>query len=228
MIQKEEANQLGFKQGSVAVLVHSGSRGLGGVIGDKWHHQILTDPEEQLRYRGDLIGAVRYAQANRFVLAWIALEALGSARPDRVGGGFDLVHNHVISDVISDVPMWIHRKGAAPALKGQPTVVLGSRGARSWVMEGRGHKDSLCSVAHGAGRRMGRSEALAKLKPRFKRDSLYRTKLGGHVICDQHDLLYEEHPKVYKSIETVIQSLEEEGAADRLFALEPMVTVKRV
>ena len=33
---------------------------------------------------------------------------------------------------------WVHRKGAAPAAVDALTVVLGSRGAPSWIMRGAG------------------------------------------------------------------------------------------
>ena len=94
-------------------------------------------------------------------------------------------------------------------------------------MMGRGCEATLCSVAHGAGRKMARSEAIAKLKPRFKRDALQRTRLGGHVICDESSLLYEEHPIAYKKIEPIVASIEGAGAATRVAALEPLITVKR-
>ncbi|MFT5686337.1 MAG: release factor H-coupled RctB family protein, partial [Myxococcota bacterium] len=85
----------------------------------------------------------------------------------------------------------------------------------------------LCSVAHGAGRRMGRNEAIEKLRDRYTRASLTYTALGGRVMCADRDLLYAEHPDAYKAIEPVIASLEAAGAARRMAALSPIVTVKR-
>jgi release factor H-coupled RctB family protein len=106
-------------------------------------------------------------------------------------------------------------------------VVLGSRGARSYVMEGLGCEAALSSVAHGAGRRMTRSEATEKVRAKHTRASLVRTPLGGRVICDDPTLLYEEHPDAYKPVEPVIQALEQHGAARRIAALRPILTVKR-
>ena len=78
-------------------------------------------------------------------------------------------------------------------------------------------------VAHGAGRKMTRSEAVAKLKDRYKRKELR----GAHrVLCDDNALLYEEHPDAYKAIEPVIGALETHGQATRVAALAPVVTVK--
>ena len=58
-------------------------------------------------------------------------------------------------------------------------------------------------------------EATAKVKARHSRASLQRTALGSRVICDDPDLLYEEHPDAYKAVEPVIDALERFGAARR-------------
>ena len=85
---------------------------------------------------------------------------------------------------------------------------------------------TLNSVAHGAGRRMGRTEATQKLRAKYRRKDLVRTPQGGRVICDDSKLLYEEHPDAYKSIDPIIRSLEEHGAAESILSLEPTLTVK--
>ncbi len=82
-------------------------------------------------------------------------------------------------------------------------------------------------MAHGAGRRMGRSEARAKIKARYARAELSRTPLGGRVICGDPDLLYEEHPDAYKPIAPVVESLVEAGLATPVAELVPVLTVKR-
>ena len=74
---------------------------------------------------------------------------------------------------------------------------------------------------------MTRSEARAKIAHKHARKSLTRTACGCRVICDDKQLLYEEHPEAYKDIDTVVASLEAVGAAERVASLLPMVTVKR-
>jgi release factor H-coupled RctB family protein len=178
-------------------------------------------------YLGELAGACRFAQCNRFLLAYKMLRALGAARASKVAGGFDVRHNDVAEETVGGAPAWVHRKGAAPARGDDPTIVLGSRGAPSWILRSKDCEEGLRSVAHGAGRRMGRSEALSKLKARYRKAEVVRTSLGGRVVCDDQDLLFEEHPDAYKPIEPVIASLVEAGLADAVAALTPIVTVKR-
>jgi release factor H-coupled RctB family protein len=82
-------------------------------------------------------------------------------------------------------------------------------------------------VAHGAGRRLKRSDAIARFKDRHRRAELTRTALGGRVVCDDPELLYAEHPDAYKDVDPVIDALEAAGAARRVATLSPVITVKR-
>ncbi|MFT4974631.1 MAG: release factor H-coupled RctB family protein [Myxococcota bacterium] len=221
---RDAAAAAGLRKGGYAVIAHSGSRGLGRALIDRWGMAVLRDEAEQGRYLAELAGAVRFARANRLVLCWTLLHAAGVAKASKIGGGFDVIHNTVVPWAAGG---WLHRKGSAPAGAGEPTIVLGSRGAESWVMAGAGAKACLCSVAHGAGRKMGRGEAVDKLKVRYRRSELTRTSLGGRVICANPSLLYAEHPDAYKAIGPVVDALEVAGAARRVAALSPMVTIKR-
>lgn len=221
------ARSLGLTSGTQVVVAHSGSRGLGGTIAQIWGPRILETNEDCQAYLADLAGACRYARTNRFILAWRMLNALSATRASRLAGTFDVHHNTVIQAMVNGHPAWVHRKGAAPADDGEPTIVLGSRGTPSWIMRGAGCEATLNSVAHGAGRRMGRTEAVGKLRTKYTRKSLLRTVAGGRVICDDERLLFAEHPDAYKDIEPVVASLEDVGAATRVAALTPLVTVKR-
>lgn len=220
------AARAGLVPAGMAVIAHSGSRGLGTWLAGRWPREALA-PDAVDGWLGELRGAVRFARVNRLLLAWRLLQALGAARPGKVGGQVDIVHNVVQAGVSGGERVWIHRKGCAPAEAGALTVVLGSRGARSWMMEGLGNPAALCSVAHGAGRKMTRGEAAAKVRAKHPRASLTRTPLGGRVLCDDPGLLYEEHPDAYKPIEPVVDALVAFGAARRVAALRPVLTVKR-
>ncbi len=220
------ADAIGLEKGNLVALVHTGSRGLGTQVGRRYGEETLTGEAISV-YLGDLAGAVRFAQANRFLVACRLLRALSALRRDKVKGSIEIVHNTIRREPVAGAPAWIHRKGAAPAGRGEATVVLGSRGAPSWVLLGTGHEGALASVAHGAGRRMTRNEAREKLATRYKRAELGRTALGGRVVCDDPALLYEEHPDAYKPIAPVVASLVDEGLAVPIASLVPVVTVKQ-
>ena len=213
----------GLRRGGFVVLAHSGSRGLGRALVERWQDHPLEEADEVSRYLGELAGCCRFAQANRAMLVWRMLEAVGSARVDRIPSTLDLVHN----DVSRSEGAWLHRKGAAPARAGELTITLGSRGTPSWILRGRGSGAHLCSVAHGAGRKIPRSESKARLSHRYTRSQLRKTTSGADVLCDRSELLWEEHPDNYKAIEPVVAALEQAEIATRVASLMPVVTVKR-
>ena len=82
------------------------------------------------------------------------------------------------------------------------------------------------SLAHGAGRKWTRSETRLRVRERFHRDELVQTGLGGRVICEERDLLYEEAPMAYKNIEVVIGDLVEAGLVSVIATLRPLLTYK--
>jgi release factor H-coupled RctB family protein len=223
----ELARAQDLRSGALVVLAHSGSRGLGGLLHAAWAGKVLESPEAQQRYASQLAGACRYAITNRALLTWRMLQAMGATSVSRLGLTQDVLHNTVLQTTWRGKDVWLHRKGAAPAEQGRPTVVLGSRGAPSFIMQGLGQEDALWSAAHGAGRKLGRKEAKSKLSSRYTRASLRRSKLGGRVVCDDPELLLTEHPDAYKPVVPVVDSLVDAGIATPTVSLVPVVTVKR-
>lgn len=226
LADREAASRWGVRSDCCAVIVHSGARSLGKLLADRFGSGFV-EGADAVAFLHAHAWACRFARANRFLIAWRILSALGAARPDKVVFSLDCVHNDVEGHRLDGVDVWLHRKGAAPARKGEPTLLLGSRGASSWLMMGCGNPDLLESMAHGSGRRMTRAEALSKLKARYTRASLQRTALGGRVVCEETHLLYEEHPEAYKPVDAVLRAVVEAGMATPVAALEPMVTVKK-
>lgn len=225
VLDEEAAGRIGLARDALVVVAHSGSRGLGTALAAAWSTRVLGGADRD-RYLGELAGARRFAHANRLVLAYRLLAALGALRDHTLRGTFDISHNDVRGEPVAGADAWVHRKGAAPAPAEALTIVLGSRGAPSWIMKGTGAEAGLGSVAHGAGRRMTRSEALDKLRHRYRRSEVARSALGARVICDDKQLLFEEHPDAYKAIEPVISALEVHGQATRVASLIPITTVK--
>jgi release factor H-coupled RctB family protein len=221
LLDKAAAKREGLRADAQAVLVHTGSRGLGYRLAQRWSGVLTGAAIEE--YLQEQRGALRYASANRLLVAWRLLHAAGLGNAARITAVIDRVHNGI--EPVGEG--YLHRKGAAEAPAGRATLVLGSRGAPSYVVEGGDGEGSLATVAHGAGRRMGRSEAVAKLRARYRRASLERTALGSRVLCDDREQMWQEHPDAYKAIEPVIASLEKAGAARPIATLVPLVTVKQ-
>ena len=81
-------------------------------------------------------------------------------------------------------------------------------------------------LAHGAGRKWARCEARLRMREHFGASQLVRTPLGGRVICEERDLLYEEAPDAYKNIEAVIADLVSAGLVSVIATLRPLLTYK--
>ncbi len=203
----------------LVLIVHSGSRGLGERI-LRAHTEVhgagpAPDADSYLQQHDE---AVRWGSLNRRLMAARVAEALGAtAQPAIV----DECHNSV---EVRD-GLFLHRKGAANG-DGRDVLVAGTRGTRSYLVKGHAGAGANWSVAHGAGRKMSRSDALRRNKAKHTVEELRRTPLGSHVVCGDRQLLFEEAPGAYKRIEQVIGDLTRHGLATPVATTVPLVTYK--
>jgi release factor H-coupled RctB family protein len=222
-----EFKQVGVGKEQLVVLVHSGSRGLGEVVlrdyTDERHgNGVSADSFAAEEYLRGHDFAVRWAQANRKLIAQRFVAALGA----EVECVWDGCHNSITSHESDGETVWVHRKGAVET-DGDFVVVPGSRGSLSYLLKPIGGGESHAwSLAHGAGRKWARSETRLRMRERFGVLELVQTPLGGRVICEERDLLYEEAPAAYKSIETVIQDLADAGLVSVIATFRPLLTYK--
>ncbi|KAK0534762.1 hypothetical protein OC842_002544 [Tilletia horrida] len=248
--------QLGLDYNRLLLLVHSGSRGLGAAVLDATepeldtHGSLNADSEQARTYLRRQEDAIRWAKANRMLIAHRVLAVMGERAYDDSPETLlperqilDICHNRVdrVSEDEAAVlglggegegsSLWIHRKGAAPSTEGL-VVIPGSRGTLSYVVQPIGDgRASALSLAHGAGRSLSRHKAHALMSRKYNEESriatlLERTPLGGRVICEDRALLYEEAPEAYKDAGAVVRALEEAGAVKVVMKLRPMVTYK--
>ena len=90
-----------------------------------------------------------------------------------------------------------------------------------------GDKDGAAwSLAHGAGRKWNRKSVKGRLKTKYNAKSLLKTQLGGLVICEDKELLYQEAPQAYKKIDDVIGEMAADGLIRLIAAFRPVITYK--
>ncbi|MGE5296792.1 MAG: RNA ligase RtcB family protein [Solirubrobacterales bacterium] len=218
---------LGLQRQSLAILVHSGSRGLGELLLrrhlDKHGSDGLpSDGEDAIFYLREHDRARRWAVANRALIARRMADQLHC----EIQAAVDVCHNSITAVEYGGAAGWLHRKGAAPA-DARAVVIPGTRGSLSYlVVPTDDQQANAWSLAHGAGRRWNRLSAKARLKDRYRTEALVRTELGGAVICEDKDLLYEEAPQVYKDIAIVIADMVEAGLIRIVATLKPLITYK--
>lgn len=217
----------GLDRNALTVLVHSGSRGLGermyrSHVERFGAEAVSVSSEGATEYLRGHDFALRWARANRALIAERFLGALGGAGK-RVWDG---CHNSITSVSRPDENLWLHRKGAAPAA-GLLAVIPGSRGTLTYLVQPLVCNEShACSLAHGAGRKWSRSETRQRMRERFHVDELVQTALGGRVICEQRELLYEEAPEAYKNIDRVVEALVTAGLVSVIATFRPLLTYK--
>ncbi|MBQ1017414.1 RNA ligase RtcB family protein [Micromonospora sp. D93] len=213
------AGRLGLDVGDLVLIVHSGSRGLGERI-LRAHTEVhgagaAPDPAAYLSMHDD---AVRWGSLNRRVLAARVAYALGAEPTAPI---VDQCHNLV--EVRDGV--YLHRKGAAPG-DGRDVLIAGTRGTASYLVAAHAGPDANHSVAHGAGRKMSRADALRRGRAKHTVEELRRTPVGSLVVCGDRQLLFEEAPTAYKRIEQVIADLVEHHLATPVVSTTPLVTYK--
>ncbi|MGW3898991.1 RNA ligase RtcB family protein [Micromonospora profundi] len=213
------ASRLGLDAGDLVLIVHSGSRGLGERI-LRAHTSVhgagpAPDPDVYLAAHDD---AVRWGSLNRRLLAARVAHALGAEPTEPI---VDQCHNLV--EVRDGV--YLHRKGAAPG-DGRDVLIAGTRGTASYLVAAHAGPDANHSVAHGAGRKMSRADALRRGRAKHTVEELRRTPVGSLVVCGDRQLLFEEAPTAYKRIEQVIGDLVEHRLATPVATTTPVITYK--
>lgn len=207
------------EDGRVWVMLHSGSRGIGNAIGRYFiqlakkdmerHIKNLPDRdlayfEEGAEHFDDYVDAVHWAQDyalhNRREMMRLIVEALARVLPpfELTREAINCHHNYVARETHYGAEVYVTRKGAIRAGAGELGIIPGSMGARSYIVRGKGSAESFDSCAHGAGRRMSRTEA----KRRFKTADLEAQTEG--VECRKDKGVLDEIPGAYKDIDTVM------------------------
>lgn len=221
------------------VMLHSGSRGIGNAIGQYFielarkdaERQQLQLPDRDLAYFregaehfDDYVAAVHWAQeyaaANRDCLAELVLAALRRHLPpfSVTGEVVNCHHNYVAREHHYGAEVWVTRKGAIRAGAGELGIIPGSMGARSYIVRGRGCAESFESCAHGAGRRMSRTQA----ERQFSTGDLERQTEG--VICRTDRGVLDEIPGAYKDIDQVMAN--QADLVEAVHTLKQLVCVK--
>ncbi len=219
----------------VWVMLHSGSRGLGNVIGTYFielakkeaQHRFGHVPDKDLSYFAegsqsfnDYVEAVEWAQEyafeNRKEMMRLILEAIRPLLPSfqMTKEAINCHHNYVSQETHFGENLFVTRKGAIRAGLDELGIIPGSMGARSYIVKGKANPESFCSCSHGAGRKMSRSKA----KVLFNQQDLIEQTQG--IECRKDSGVVDEIPSAYKDIDEVI--------ANQADLIEVVHTLKQV
>jgi tRNA-splicing ligase RtcB len=197
----------------VALLSHSGSRGLGANIARHYTQIAMNtcklpreaqplawlnlDSEAGQEYWLSMNLAGDYARACHDRIHVNLLKALGLKSLYKVENH----HNFAWQDKLADgTEAIIHRKGATPAHNGELGIIPGSMATPAYLVMGKSNADALYSASHGAGRVMSRQQVKESITNSALKKAL--TEAGVNLIGGS----LEESPAAYKDIETVMKA----------------------
>ena len=228
--------------GYICFMIHSGSRNIGLQVANhynkiavklnkRWHSEVPSEwqlaflpleTDEANTYLQEMFYCVEFALANRRVMMDKLIESV-----NEVIGPFDIIdtiniaHNYAALEHHYGTNVLVHRKGATKATIDTIGIIPGSQGSASYIVKGKGNKESFKSCSHGAGRKLGRKDAVRTLNLQEEKDKL--DKLGIiHSVRGKKDL--EEAMGAYKDIEEVMKN--QEDLVDIQVKLTPLAVIK--
>lgn len=172
--------------GYLCIMIHSGSRHLGKAICDyfhkiarefnqMWYSEVKDEyhlaflpvqSEAGTQYINWMNLALDYAFENRAHMldktCAIVKEVIGKHTGHTVSFGEEINchHNYAALENHYGANVWVHRKGATRVRQGERAVIPGAMGSYSYVVEGKGNRESFCTSSHGAGRNYSRTGAM--------------------------------------------------------------------
>lgn len=199
----------------VALLTHSGSRGMGATIAGQYtkiakevcklpevaknlayldmHSQLGQEYWLAMNLAGD------YASACHEIIHNKIQQALGAEVLTKVENH----HNFAWKEIWNGEEVIVHRKGATPAAKGVMGIIPGSMTAPGFLVRGKGEENAINSASHGAGRQMSRTQAIKTITPNQMQT----------ILKDQGVTLIgaglDEAPMAYKDIHQVMAAQQE-------------------
>jgi len=236
--------------GYIWIMIHSGSRNLGKQVADyynklavelnrKWFSDVPkewelaflpVDSEEGQSYIREMNYCVEFALANRELMMDRIKDIFYKTDMTRIGiprlsivfePMINIAHNYAQLENHFGENVWVHRKGATLATENTIGIIPGSQGTKSYIVKGKGNKESFMSCSHGAGRKMSRTKAIKELD--LEKEIKMLDDLGViHGIRNKEDL--DEAPSSYKNIDEVMEN--QKDLVEILVELTPLAVIK--
>jgi tRNA-splicing ligase RtcB len=215
------------KHDRVWIMLHSGSRKIGNTIAethtryamklphnkglpDKQLSVVLEGTPEYDAYKRDLYWAQEYARLNRQVMLVQYLGVLQKFFPEeklKIKEDIWCHHNYVAEEVYNGQKVYVTRKGAIRAGKGEMGIIPGSMGSQSFLIRGLGSEESFNSASHGAGRAMPRGKAKKAFhagQTRSIEEQLKGLDPRWEIECIRNATIADELPDCYKGVDQVM------------------------
>jgi len=211
-------------------------------LNEKWHSSVPKswelaflplDSDEGKAYLREMKYCVDFALANRKMMMDIIkgiflleTECYGSLYqtadcPKPFDEMINIAHNYASLENHFGQNVWVHRKGATQARENMIGIIPGSQGSKSYIVKGKGNRESFMSCSHGAGRIMSRTKARETLDLETEKKKLDDQGII-HAIQGIDDL--DEAASAYKDIDVVMRN--QEDLVSILVELKPLAVIK--
>lgn len=222
--------------GFIWLMIHSGSRNFGlktakeynekaKMLCQQWFSNIPNldlcflpmGTIEAKEYLEAMNFCLEFAHQNRENMLFKIIDIIGSNhfKDEEI----NIHHNYAVMEHHFGQNVLVHRKGATKAAVGLKGIIPGSMGTSSYIVEGLGNAESFNSCSHGAGRKMGRKEAIRVLNLEEE-----QTKMENIIGKPRTQSDLEEAPGAYKDIDVVMENQKELVAI--LVKLKPLAVIK--
>jgi tRNA-splicing ligase RtcB len=212
--ERDEA--LNIDKGSyIALLSHSGSRGMGAQIAG-YYTRLAKELCKLPQHAANLAYLDMNSEAGQEY--WLAMNLAGDyasacheiihQKLAKAIGGTLLAkvenhHNFAWKEKWGGEDVIVHRKGATPAGNGVMGIIPGSMTAPGFLVRGKGVENAINSASHGAGRQMSRTKAM---------NNISRQDMSAILKENQVTLIgagLDEAPMAYKDINMVMGAQQE-------------------
>ncbi len=189
-------------------------------------------------YLDDMALGANFATVNHLLINALVLEAFQEVLPGTTGTlVYFISHNIARQEVMGARRVWVHRKGATrafpaghPALAetpfrvtGHPILLPGNPAAGSAVMVARPGAEQTCySINHGAGRQLGRKQAIRTLDQQAVDEQLE----VQDILTNCRRYPRDEAPAAYKDFDEVLQSVQSADLATTVARLDARFVIK--
>jgi len=213
------------EDGSLYLVVHSGSRNLGKQVCE-YYQKLAADDQKRKNnsidrvlayaegsllddYLHDMAITQRYADLNRRAI----VKELEKRMKFKVVEQFSTIHNYIALDTM------ILRKGAISAQLGEQMLIPMNMRDGSLICIGKGNEDWNCSAPHGAGRTMSRTAAKQSITL-----TEYEKSMKGIFSTTVNRNTLDEAPFAYKPMEEIIANIGD--TAEVVKTIKPLYNFK--
>ena len=223
--------ELGTSGKDAWLIIHTGSRGIGHRIATYYMtkaaelakkeniettNALAADSEIGKEYLSVLDILLDYALLNRLEIGRKTVSVIERVLGKKIKSVLWTNKNH--NHVVCERGLYVHRKGATPAKRGERGVIPGNMRDGSVLVEGKGNAKFLNSSSHGAGRIMSRRDARERL---FLDD--FKKQMKG-IVATVSEYTLNESPGVYKNLDDVMSA--QKASVKVIKKIKPLINWK--